>query len=205
MTPRSFLPQIVGLFYAAFDPKLGPTVLYQVPENLITHSSRGGGDDARSRSASRSRAGDDDAGQNGSHSRERSRGRTFERTSTWSTTGSGSRIHSLPRSASPTGPTLLDFAPISDYVIPKKSLYGRLVMLLTTGKDNGEDETAEYRIMGFPSLLTGEGGRYSRNEYMWNLCFVFHGSSSLEAFEPVVRKCGRILRSAEVGTISAPS
>jgi hypothetical protein len=33
---------------------------------------------------------------------------------------------------------------------------------------------------------------------MWNLCFVFHASSSLEAFEPVVRKCGRILKAAEV-------
>ncbi|ORX35598.1 nitrogen permease regulator 2-domain-containing protein [Kockovaella imperatae] len=69
-----------------------------------------------------------------------------------------------------------------------------------------DDERAEYRIMGFPSLLTGEGGRYSRNEYMWNLCFVFHGSSSLEAFEPVVRKCGRILKSAELDSsyLSSP-
>ena len=33
---------------------------------------------------------------------------------------------------------------------------------------------------------------------MWNLCFVFSAESSMEAFEPVVRKCGRILRSAEV-------
>lgn len=52
--------------------------------------------------------------------------------------------------------------------------------------------------MGFPSVLTGEGGRYVRNEYMWNLCFVFRAASSLEAFEPVVRKSARILRSAEV-------
>jgi hypothetical protein len=37
---------------------------------------------------------------------------------------------------------------------------------------------------------------------MWNLCFVFHASSSLEAFEPVVRKCGRILKAAEVRVVS---
>ena len=59
--------------------------------------------------------------------------------------------------------------------------------------------------MGFPSLITGEGGRYQRNEFMWNLCFVFSASSSLEAFEPVIRKCGRILRSAEVSLLTFSS
>lgn len=161
MTPRSFLPQIVGLFYATFDPKLGPTVLHQVPENLITQSSLT--EKSRSRSVSRTR----------------------------------DRSRSTIRSESPGPPTLLDFAPISEYVIPKKSLHGKLVSLLTSGENDGERE--EYRVMGFPSVLTGHGGRYQRNEYMWNLCFVFHSSSTLEAFEPVVRKCGRILRSAEVG------
>jgi hypothetical protein len=92
---------------------------------------------------------------------------------------------------------LLDFAPISEYVIPKKSLHGKLVTMLTSSKLEGETE--EYRIMGFPAIITDEGGgRYKRNEYMWNLCFVFHASSSLEAFEPVVRKVGRILKAAEV-------
>jgi hypothetical protein len=70
------------------------------------------------------------------------------------------------------------------------------VTLLTTGEDDGRIE--EYRIMGYPCILNGEGGRYVRNEYMWNLCFVFEAKSSLEAFEPVVRKCARILKSAEV-------
>jgi len=143
------------LFYATFDPKLGPCVVHQVPENLITSSSTP--EESRSRSVSRSRE----------------------------------------RSQSPFPDTLLDFAPISDYVIPKKSLHGKLVNLLSAGRD--EDERTQYRIMGFPSVLTGGEGQYERNEYMWNLCFVFLASSSLEAFEPVVRKCGRILRSAEVG------
>jgi hypothetical protein len=101
-------------------------------------------------------------------------------------------------SPAPTDAALLDFAPISEYVIPKKSLHGKLISLLTTGSGWDDDERAEYRIMGFPSVLTGEGGRYVRNEYMWNLCFVFRAASSLEAFEPVVRKSARILRSAEV-------
>jgi hypothetical protein len=90
---------------------------------------------------------------------------------------------------------LLDFALISDYVIPKKALVGKLVAFLTTGRD---ERQTEYRVMGFPCVLSGEGGKYVRNEYMWNLCFVFEANCSLEAFEPVVRKCARILRSAEV-------
>lgn len=76
---------------------------------------------------------------------------------------------------------------------------GKLVSFLTTGRD---ERQTEYRVMGFPCVLSGEGGKYVRNEYMWNLCFVFEANCSLEAFEPVVRKCARILRSAEVSMLS---
>jgi len=186
----------VQLFYATFDPKLGPTVLHQVPENLITSSSS---DEARSRSQSFSRSRSTSASR-----RPRSRSRALSPPAR-SRSRHAARTPSTSRSVSPgsttssstDGPTLLEFAPISEYIIPKKDLHGKLVTLLTTGETDGEND--EYRVMGFPSVLTGgEGGRrYQRNEYMWNLCFVFHASSSLEAFEPVVRKCGRILRSAE--------
>ncbi|KAK4686544.1 nitrogen permease regulator 2, partial [Tremellales sp. Uapishka_1] len=171
VSDESFLPQLVGLFYATFDPKLGPTVLHQVPENLITSTSPS-----------------DDSSRSNSRSRSRSR---------------APRARSV--SSSRFSATVLDFAPISEYVIPKKSLHGKLVTLLTAGWD--EDEKTEYRIMGFPSVIEGEGGRYMRNEYMWNLCFVFQANSVLEAFEPVVRKCGRILRSAEIDSayLSAPN
>ncbi|KAK8865835.1 hypothetical protein IAR55_000983 [Kwoniella newhampshirensis] len=185
MTPRSFLPQIVGLFYATFDPTLGPIVQHQVPENLISSSSSSANESSRSRSRSQSR------------SRSRAPAPACRRLASISPPSSLSSSTSFRR-------TLLNFAPISEYVIPKKSLHGRLVTLLTTGYD--DDEKVEYRVMGFPNVMTGEGGRYMRNEYMWNLCFVFHASSSLEAFEPIVRKCARILRSAERDSsyLSAP-
>nr|ODO02548.1 nitrogen permease regulator 2 [Cryptococcus depauperatus CBS 7855] len=165
MPPRSFLPEVLGLFYATFDPSLGPTVQYQVPENLVANSKT---QESRSRSQSRSPS--------------RSRASQFTSPST---------------SPPPDGrdKALLNFSPISDYVIPKKSLHGRLVTILTTGYEDGEP--VEYRIMGFPNMMTAPEGTYTRNEYMWNLCFVFHAASSLEAFEPIVRKCARILRSAE--------
>ncbi|OXG25806.1 nitrogen permease regulator 2 [Cryptococcus neoformans Tu259-1] len=165
-TGESFLPQVVGLFYATFDPSLGPVVRYQVPENLISDSTA---EEARSPSKSRSRS--------------RSRASRF--------------ISPSPSPSPLPNRTLLNFGPISEYVIPKKSLHGRLVTLLTTGTGCDEDEQAGYRVMGFPNVMTAPEGTYTRNEYMWNLCFVFHSSSSLEAFEPIVRKCARILRSAE--------
>ncbi|TYJ57629.1 hypothetical protein B9479_001711 [Cryptococcus floricola] len=166
-TGESFLPQVVGLFYATFDPSLGPIVQYQVPENLIVDSTT---EESRSTSHSPSRS--------------RSRSRPA------STPGYSPLAKYRSRA-------LLNFVPLSEYVIPKKSLHGRLVTLLTTGLDDNADQ-AEYRIMGYPNVMTApEEGTYTRNEYMWNLCFVFHASSSLEAFEPIVRKCARILRSAE--------
>ncbi|KAJ9100019.1 hypothetical protein QFC19_005837 [Naganishia cerealis] len=38
---ESFLPQIIGIFYATFHPKQGPIVPYKVPENLISHNEQG--------------------------------------------------------------------------------------------------------------------------------------------------------------------
>lgn len=166
-----------------------------MPEDLITSRSRTDINDSLSQSNSRSR----------SRSRARSRPRITQ-TQPQSPSPSRCRSRASSPSSSASNPDpLLEFAPISEYVIPKKSLQGKLVTLLASGRDGEE----EYRIMGFPAVITDEGGaRYKRNEYMWNLCFVFHASSSLEAFEPVVRKCGRILKAAEVCPIrmwSVPS
>ncbi|WWC58393.1 uncharacterized protein I303_100933 [Kwoniella dejecticola CBS 10117] len=207
MTPRSFLPQIVGLFYAHFDATLGPVVQHQVPENLITSRATIDSDTrsrsrskSRSRSRARSRAPASaltcsaSASASASTSTGSGRGRQLSPPYPYPNHSSNSRSSSIS-STGKSGGALLNFGLISEYVIPKKSLHGRLVTLLTTGVD--EDERKEYRVMGYPNVMTGEGGQYKRNEYMWNLCFVFHASSSLEAFEPVVRKCARILRSAE--------
>ncbi|WVW82089.1 hypothetical protein I302_104094 [Kwoniella bestiolae CBS 10118] len=196
MTPRSFLPQIVGLFYAHFDPTLGPVVQHQVPENLITSTATTYDPDTRSRSRSKSRS-RSRAPAPAPHQLSSSSSSTLAFPS--SSTLTYGRRESSPSSSSSrrASSTLLNFGLISEYVIPKKSLHGRLVTLLTTSNATNEEDKKEYRVMGFPNVMIGEGGRYKRNEYMWNLCFVFHSSSSLEAFEPVVRKCARILRSAE--------
>lgn len=135
--------------------------------------------------------------------------------------GNGNHSHAnhsshYGRAATPARgqPPLLDFGTMSEYIIPKKSLHGKLVTFRTPGawdangagaldgEDGESDDEAErryeYRVIGLPMVLEGEAGRYQRNQYMWNVCFVFRATASLAAFDPIVRKTARILRSAEV-------
>ncbi|CAK9783134.1 NPR2-domain-containing protein [Cutaneotrichosporon oleaginosum] len=248
VTDETFLPQIIGVFYATFDPVAGPTVLHQVPEHLISSSTSDDG--ARSPSGSRSRSVPRDS-RSTDRGRDRSRPRMARNaspspmrishpqprsprdsvTSSLSLSGSphangthssplaqpSSTPHARAGTPAPRQPALLDFGSMSEYVIPKKSLHGKLVSFRTSGawdatgdepddaSDDGEHRY-EYRVIGLPMVLEGEAGRYQRNQYIWNLCFVFRASASLAAFEPVVRKTARILRSAELDTgyLSAP-
>ncbi|GMK56393.1 hypothetical protein CspeluHIS016_0302330 [Cutaneotrichosporon spelunceum] len=267
-TDETFLPQIVGVFYATFDPVAGPIVLHQVPEQLITSTTSDDGTRSPSGSRSRSMTRDSLSTDRG---RERSRPRMARNgspspmrmsqpqplsprslaasLSSSLTLSSGAGSSGTPNHSSPlantisvstpstapptpavtsarqacTGtpatrqPALLDFGIMSEYIIPKKSLHGKLVAFLTTGawddmgdesddsSDDG-DHRYQYRVIGLPMVLEGEGGKYQRNQYIWNLCFVFRANASLTAFEPVVRKTARILRSAELDTgyLSAP-
>ncbi|GAW01179.1 nitrogen permease regulator 2 [Lentinula edodes] len=48
--------------------------------------------------------------------------------------------------------------------------------------------------MGFPSQLRG---KYQRNFFRFNLCFVFERTADLSCYEPIVRKISRVLASCE--------
>ncbi|KAF8911995.1 nitrogen permease regulator 2-domain-containing protein [Gymnopilus junonius] len=119
----SFLPRIQSVFYAVFDVRQGPKIVYQVPEDLI----------AVSPIAQR---------------------------------------------------TLFNFNDISMYVIPPPALCGRLVTC----------STKRHRIIGFPVELKG---KYTRNYYRYNLCFVFDREADLSRYEPIVRKVSRVLKACE--------
>jgi hypothetical protein len=58
-------------------------------------------------------------------------------------------------------------------------------------------------MLGFPCMI--EDTYYERNEFIFNIAFVFDRLSDLSAFEPVVRKCGRIMRACEVSQIAFTS
>ena len=101
------------------------------------------------------------------------------------TTRHSSIAHVPSSTPTPSGP-LLDFSQISEYIIGKSALKHRLVTC-TLGR---------HRILSFPCVIEDE--RYPRNQFIWNVAFVFDRASDLSAFEPVVRKCGRIFRACEV-------
>ncbi|KAF8077854.1 NPR2-domain-containing protein [Lyophyllum atratum] len=81
-------------------------------------------------------------------------------------------------------PVLFHFDDISKYVIPPSQLCGRLVTC----------STKNHRVIGFPVELRG---KYERNYFRYNLCFVFDRSADLSCYEPIVRKVSRVLSSCE--------
>jgi hypothetical protein len=90
---------------------------------------------------------------------------------------------------SSNGKTLIDFEGISEYIIPKKQLYKRLVTICTNG----------YKVMGCPVILHDHVKYHDfRNEFRFNLCFVFEQDAETSSYEAVVRKLSRVLEGLEV-------
>jgi nitrogen permease regulator 2-like protein len=177
---NSFLPRILSVFYAVFDVRQGPKIVYQVPEGLIAVPA---GLSAPSSSVPATPSSEAPSSVDSGLS---SRG---SRTSLASPEPDqlGRSLSSLPsQKPSPvTAHTLFDFHEISKYVIPPPALCGRLVTC----------STKRYRIIGFPTELRG---KYQRNYFMYNLCFVFDRGADLSCYEPIVRKIARVLTSCEV-------
>ncbi|KAI8138520.1 nitrogen permease regulator 2 [Fennellomyces sp. T-0311] len=84
---------------------------------------------------------------------------------------------------------LIDFEAIREYIIPKPQLYKRLVTI----------STDKYKIMGCPVAINNHEKYQSiRNEFRFNLCFVFERSAETSSYEAVVRKLARVLEVLEV-------
>jgi hypothetical protein len=84
---------------------------------------------------------------------------------------------------------LIDFEAISEYIIPKNQLYKRLVTI----------STGNYKVMGCPVVLHDhEKYRNLRNEFRFNLCFIFDDQAETTSYEAVVRKLSRVLEGLEV-------
>ncbi|WFD23698.1 Nitrogen permease regulator 2 [Malassezia equina] len=92
---------------------------------------------------------------------------------------------------------LLDFSSLSDFVIPKPPLCGRLVTCVVSSRPDEVGQRRTYKVLGFPILLD-ETDKYERNHFIFNLCFVFEAYVDVQAYEPIVRKCARSLCLLEV-------
>ncbi|KAH6918357.1 nitrogen permease regulator Npr2 [Coprinopsis sp. MPI-PUGE-AT-0042] len=186
----SFLPRIQSVFYAIFDEKVGPKIVYQVPEGLIASGQGSGGDESQSLPSSPSpeSASDPPTPFNGELM---SRSSSSSSTLLLSPADSTKRGRQLAPQRSTA--SLFNFADVSMYIIPHATLCGRLVTC----------STSKCRIIGFPVELRG---RYERHYFRYNLCFVFERTADLSAYEAVVRKISRVLKSCEEesGFLSSP-
>ncbi|TDL24839.1 NPR2-domain-containing protein [Rickenella mellea] len=122
----SFLPRIFSVFYAVFEDKQGPKIVYQVPEGLIGSPPSGNVPFSPTTNGANSRA--------SSTSR-----RSLPLDSRQSRASPQVRSTSL-------NTVLFNFEDISRYVIPPQSGFGRLVVCATR----------KHRVMGFPVELDNE-------------------------------------------------
>lgn len=192
---ESFLPRIQSIFYAVFDSVKGPQIVYQVPEDAITMSHHFPYPASAVLSptlnpVSRSPSGSPFTSpplaltalpDNGTPSPA-----FAPPPQPQPILPTASRSSSQSRTAPNVG--ILDFDSISEYVIPKDELCGRLLHC----------NTPRHRILGFPVALRNEA--YKRSWFRYNLCFVFDREADLSSYEPIVRKCGRVLMACEVSS-----
>lgn len=177
---ETFLPRIHSVFYAIFDVKTGPKIVFQVPEGLIAPVAP-----AASLSVTSSPKPSSATLAEGEEQK------LSRRSSSSLVSAGGQRPGSLRHLPSPqhrstsSGRTLFNFNDISKYVIPPNPLCGRLVVCAT----------GNYRIIGLPVSLAG---KYERYFFRFNLCFVFERSANLSCYEPIVRKVSRVLTACEV-------
>lgn len=180
MPSETFLPRIHSVFYAVFDVKQGPKIVYQVPEALIATSPSG----FTSLSVSSSPKPSTPIPLEGEV--------PLSRRSSSSLISIGGRrpnsrqVSSPPHRSASSTRVLFNFNDISKYVIPPNALCGRLVICATRN----------HRIIGFPVSILGS--KYERNYFRFNLCFVFERSADLSCYKPIVRKVSRVLAACEV-------
>ena len=182
MEGDSFLPRIQSVFYAVFDIRQGPKIVYQVPEGLIAVPSAG---PASAVNGNPSTPSSDTPPLLPTGNGLTSRNSSTSLVSPTDYYGPGGRHFTSPQKSNSSQRTLFNFNDISMYVIPHPALCGRLVAC----------STRRHRIIGFPVELKG---KYERNYFRYNLCFVFDREADLSCYEPIVRKVSRVLKACEV-------
>ncbi|KAF9227654.1 NPR2-domain-containing protein [Gyrodon lividus] len=176
---ETFLPRIHSVFYAIFDVKTGPKIVYQVPEGFIATSPSGPVSNLSVTSSPKSSTPTPAEGEE-----PLSRRSSSSLISIGGQCPNSRHMPSPQQRSSSSSRTLFNFDDISKYVIPRNALCGRLVKYATK----------KYRIIGLPVSLLG---RYERNYFRFNLCFVFDRSADLSCYEPIVRKVSRVLTACE--------
>lgn len=189
--PDSLLPHIQSVFYAAFDVKQGPKIVYQVPEGLIV-SSTPVATPLSTLSIPSTPSSEYTPPEIQAFGLQLSP-TTSNNHEASEPTLSPDELRISPRTlSSPSTPltsaqrALFSFDDVHKYIIPHSALCGRLVVC----------SVKNYRIIGLPVALKGR--QYERNYFRYNICFVFERGADLSCYEPIVRKVSRVLTTCEV-------
>ncbi|MCO5596195.1 hypothetical protein L7F22_050255 [Adiantum nelumboides] len=148
---EDYFPPIVAIFYSIFHPTKGPTVIFQVPEGSIYSSSSSSKEQSSPDLETGSQS--DINAQDASDAEEdlpRKRGQP-------------------PQAHAP----LFDFRDLSEYIVPRAPLCGRLITYSTTSQ-----EGQSYKVLSHPVLLVDQQ-KYPRNSFIFNLAFVFDGRADV--------------------------
>lgn len=80
------------------------------------------------------------------------------------------------------------FSDVSEYVIPRQEFCDRLVTVCAN----------HYRIIGYPVCINNYGGKYDRNQFIFNFALVVEEDLlDWNSYASVVRKLGKLLRNLE--------
>ncbi|PWN50339.1 NPR2-domain-containing protein [Violaceomyces palustris] len=232
-TEEGFLPRLVSVFYATFHPIQGPKVIYQVPEGSVTDE-RIEAEKAKRRGEVPSHNEGNPVSNSAASWKGKERVRPYKIGGSESETEEKEEARKDGSSRIPPPEPLFDFSSLSEYLIPKAPLCGRLVIcnarrIPSKDKDARRKQSVPpsdsvsrsrsrtcsgiremgnyqehpgagggrgYKILGFPVLLEDQS-KYQRNNFIFNLCFVFDGQADVHTYEPIVRKCGRVLKDLE--------
>ncbi|KAH6664120.1 nitrogen permease regulator 2 [Halenospora varia] len=85
-------------------------------------------------------------------------------------------------------PPLFDFAPMSEYILPKQAFCNRYV--------TSTDPENKYRILGYPVCISDN--KYARNELMFNFCIVIGTEVDKIPYEAVVKRLASTFTEMEV-------
>lgn len=102
----------------------------------------------------------------------------------------------LPKKSGSQRRDQIEFSALSDYVIPKTPLCGRMIICNVGSCADEDGHRRSYKVLGLPVLIE-HAQKYERNHFIFNLCFVFDARTEIQAYEPIVHKCARSLRMLE--------
>ncbi|KAJ2545258.1 Nitrogen permease regulator 2 [Coemansia sp. RSA 1933] len=178
----SGFPEIRAVFLTQFHPDLGPIVPISVPEGAVDMEQKAYSELGSQRS--------EDVQQS-------EEGKTAEGNTTTSS-DTHSRlpnepegvVHLIKRSnqtkCNEATSDKIDFNSIQTLVIPKLTLFERLITV----------HTGKHRVMCYPIAVEGE---YQRNVFIFNMCFAFDIGADTKCFGPVVKRIGCLLKELEIG------